>query len=92
MERREIKTMLQLASYLERFKLILPTERVTRNAVSLVVEELCGVLLRDQDIRVQQGVVLLTIHPIHKNEILLRKNEIVELLKKRHLVSVRDVR
>lgn len=84
--------MLQLASYLERFKLILPTERVTRNAVSLVVEELCGVLLRDQDIRVQQGVVLLTIHPIHKNEILLRKSEIVELLKKRHLVSVRDVR
>ncbi len=84
--------MQQLSSFLEKFLRLAPTERVTRSAVSLVVEELCGILLRDQDIRVQQGVVLLTIHPIHKNEILLRKSEIVDLLKKRHLVSVRDVR
>ncbi len=84
--------MRQLVSFLDKFLKITPTERITRGAVLLVVEEVCGIILRDQDVRLQQGVLFLSIHPIHKNEILMRKSEIVDLLKKRHLVSVRDVR
>lgn len=84
--------MLQLSSFLERFLRLAPTESITRNAVTATVEELCGILLREQDIRIQRGVVLLTVHPIHKNEILLRKGDILLNLKEKHLVLISDVR
>lgn len=84
--------MLPLASLLERFKHIVPTERVTRGTVLLVVQEVCGITLRDQDVRIQQGVVFLAVHPIHKNEILLQKKNVLDTLNKKHLVSIRDMR
>lgn len=84
--------MLQLSSLLERFKHLAPTESLSRKAVLSVVQEVCGFLLKDGDVRIERGTVLLHVHPIRRIEILQRKQEILQLLKEKHLLVLSDVR
>lgn len=85
--------MIELKDLLGRVgDLILSGER-ERNAVIDVVAKVVGIKVEKEKIKIKGGVVYLDVKPIYKNEILLKREEIIsglrELLGER---SPQDIR
>ncbi|MCH7529672.1 hypothetical protein IIB50_00950 [Patescibacteria group bacterium] len=72
--------MFNIATYLTKFKNIIPPNAFIKEECSKVVNDELGVELSGDEINVQRGVVYIKANQIIKSEILLNKNKILERL------------
>jgi len=72
--------MLGIESFLEKFKHIVPTDSVVREQCIIVVQTICGVTLKKENIQVRSSIINISCRPAMKNEIILHKQEILNML------------
>ena len=83
-----------ITEYLKKFKHIEPPERTVREVFISTVYSVCGISLKNHEVSLQYQTIFLHCNPIVKNEVLLRRGEILRvcqegLLGKR---SIREIR
>jgi hypothetical protein len=87
--------MFNIGDYLSKFKNITPPDKFVKDELVLVVKEIVGVEIEKGDIDVRNGTIFLSVDPIVKNEIFLRKAEVMENLKEKLKIykkTIRDLR
>ncbi len=85
--------MQNLSFYLKKFEVLSPPKGVVIRAVITAVEEVCGIVLTEEEIALHNGVIQLALHPVVRTEIILHKREITERLNGGALaLRVKDVR
>lgn len=87
--------MLNIGNFLEKFKNIVAPDKFVKDVLIAVIGDVAGVGVEKDDIGVRNGTIFLSIDPIIKNEIFLKKNEIMENLAKKLSVykkTIRDIR
>ncbi|MBT3283013.1 hypothetical protein HN375_02555 [bacterium] len=86
--------MFNISDYLSKFKNITPPDKFVKDELVAVVKEVVGVEIEKDSIDVRNGTVFLSVDPIIKNEIFLRKTEVLESLReklKSYKKTVRDL-
>jgi len=86
--------MFNIGDYLSKFKNITPPDKFVKDELVAVVKDVVGVEIEKDDIDVRNGTVFLSVDPIIKNEIFLRKKEVLESLRenlKSYKKTVRDI-
>jgi hypothetical protein len=73
--------MLGIESFLEKFKHIVPTDRIIKEQCIKTIHDICGITLEEKNIFVISSTITLTCRPAIKNEIILHKEEVLEILK-----------
>ena len=84
--------MLQLGQLLERFKNLPNIEKIKKQ---LVVEVFCknNIPIKIEQISIQKNTLFIKTNPILKTEIFLKKEEILEQIKKNSgLITLRDIK
>ncbi len=71
-----------LGDFLEKFKNIRDPKK-DRECVSEVVTEVLGVPVSEKEIQIKDKEIILSLSPILKNEVFLRKNEILKKLQEK---------
>lgn len=87
--------MLNIGNFLEKFKNIAAPDKFVKGVLIAVINDAAGVGIEKDDIDVRNGTIFLSIDPIIKNEIFLKKNEIMENLTKKlsaYKKTIRDIR
>ncbi len=74
--------MVEIKDLLGKFKNLLFSEEVKKQAVRDIISEIIGVKINSEDIRIKNNTIYLNIKPIYKNEILLKQEQIFLKLKK----------
>ncbi|KKQ88068.1 MAG: hypothetical protein UT09_C0004G0010 [Parcubacteria group bacterium GW2011_GWF2_38_8] len=74
--------MIEVKDLLLRFSNILLSERAKKKAIADVLYEVVGIKIRPEDIKILKDAICLNIGFVHKNEIFLKKNEILLGLEK----------
>jgi hypothetical protein len=72
--------MIEIKDLLARFNTILASEEIKSASVASVLEQVIGVKVKKEDIKIKNNTVYLNIKPIYKNEIFLHKDRIDSLL------------
>ncbi len=70
--------MIEIKDLLAKYEKLLFSEESKRESVRQAVSETIGVSLKPEDIRIKNGTVYLDLKPIYKNELLLKKEKILE--------------
>jgi len=83
-----------IASFLDRFNALKPPERYIAERVIDAVKHVCGITLRRAAISVRGKTVYINTSPAAKNEIMLRKSEILKNISREVLAgaAVTDIR
>lgn len=68
---------------MEKFKNITPPDKFVKDEFIGVVKDVIGIDIKKENIVVRGGKIFLSIDPIVKNEIFLRKGDVLETLKER---------
>jgi hypothetical protein len=87
--------MFNISDYLAKFKNITPPDKFVKDELVSVVKDVVGVEIEKGDIDVRNGTIFLSVDPLIKNEIFLRKGEVMESLKEKlraYKKTVRDIR
>jgi hypothetical protein len=86
--------MFNISDYLSKFKNITPPDKFVKDELVSVVKDVVGVDIEKGDIDVRNGTVFISTDPIIKNEIFLRKKQVMENLKeklKTYKKTIRDI-
>ncbi len=84
---------LKLASLLGRYAHLAPPDQVVRTAVAATIKSMAGIDISLQKISLEAGVVYVRASPLVKNEIALKKIEILaDLRRELGPNKVRDIR
>ncbi|KKR70516.1 MAG: hypothetical protein UU13_C0004G0012 [Candidatus Nomurabacteria bacterium GW2011_GWB1_40_7] len=73
--------MIEIKDLLGRFNNILLSEGRKKEAVKNVISETIGIQIKNQDIKIKNGIIYLSIKSIYKNEIFLKQDKILSRLK-----------
>ena len=68
--------MVEIKDLLSKFKNLLLSEEVKKQAVLNIISEVIKVKINPEDIRIKNNTIYLNIKPIYKNEILLKQEQI----------------
>mgnify|MGYP001578135690 FL=1 len=68
--------MVEIKDLLGKFKNLLFSEEVKKQAVRDIISEIIKVKINSEDIRIKNNTIYLNIKPIYKNEILLKQEQI----------------
>jgi hypothetical protein len=79
--RRGEKFMIEIKNLLVRFGDILLREEGKKEAVRKVISSVIKTEIKSEDVKIKNNVVYLNIKPIYKNEIFLKKEQILLALK-----------
>lgn len=80
-----------LRSLLERTRKILGTEIESRKDIAATVSGVLKVDIDERTVRIRGRKVVFDVHPAIKNEILLRKEELLTQLHRRGLTRIEDL-
>lgn len=84
--------MFNISSFLEKFKNITPPDKFVKDEFIGVVKDVIGIDIKKENIAVRGGKIFLSIDPIVKNEIFLRKRDMLETLKERLKVYKKTIK
>ncbi|MBL7045363.1 MAG: hypothetical protein ISR98_02075 [Parcubacteria group bacterium] len=84
--------MFNISDYLAKFKNITPPDKFVKDELIAVVKEVAGIDIEKSNIDVRNGTIFLSLDPLIKNEIFLKKNEVLESLKEKLKVYKKTVR
>lgn len=87
--------MFNISDYLAKFKNITPPDKFVKDELVVVVKDVVGIDIEKSDIDVRNGTIFLSIDPIVKNEIFLKKAEVLESLReklKSYKKTVKEIR
>jgi len=73
--------MIELKDLLLNFRNIILTEDLKKDIIIKIIHSSIGVQLKRQDIRIQNGILYLNTKPIYKNEIFIKRKEILTNLR-----------
>ena len=80
--------MNNLTSYLERFKQLIGDKKEEKESLQRILMQICCVNVSIDHIAIKEGVALITVSPIEKTELLLKKKEILSLCKEKNLFII----
>lgn len=86
--------MFNIGNFLEKFKNIAAPDKFVKDVLIIVIKDAVGVEVEKDDISVRNGTIFLSIDPVIKNEIILKKNEIMKNLTKKlstYKKTIRDI-
>jgi len=84
--------MFNIAIYLEKFRnLSLKDERV-KEEICLAIKKICNFEIAKEKISFKKGIINLSLLPIEKNEIFIKKDRLLLELKKRLQLNIVDLR
>lgn len=69
--------MNQLNNFLEQFKKLLIKGEGTKIAIQKLIEKHTKILIQLKEIKISNNIIFIKTHPIKKNEILFKVNEII---------------
>lgn len=72
--------MIEIKDLLLKFGNLLLSEEAKKEAIKNVISGIVGVKIKNEDIKIKNGTVYLSIKPIYKNEIFLKQEKILALL------------
>jgi hypothetical protein len=75
--------MIEIRDLLLKFNNILFLREIKRESVRSAIFETVGISIKPKDIEIKNSTVYLKIKPIYKNEIFLKQEKVLLLLKKR---------
>ncbi len=81
-----------IGSFLEKFKRLLGNDVFLREAVAQAIFNLFKIKIEPKDVIVKDGTAVIKAHPVFKNEIFLKKNQILEELKKNGVSGIRNIK
>lgn len=84
--------MFNISQFLEKFKNITPPDKFVKEIFISVVKDTSGIALEAGDLDVRNGVIFISTNPIVKNEIFLKKREILQNLSKELKQYKKDIR
>lgn len=87
--------MFNIGNFLERFKNITPPDKFVKDVFIYVVKDAVNIEIEKDDLDVRNGTIFISIDPIIKSEIFLKKNEIMKNLTKKlkeYKKTIRDIR
>ena len=84
--------MFNISDYLSKFKNITPPDKFVKDELVVVVKDVVGVDIEKEDIDVRNGTVFISTDPLIKNEIFLKKSEVLESLREKLKVYKKTVR
>jgi hypothetical protein len=73
--------MIEIKDLLLKFDNILLSEEFKKNSIINILNEITGLKIKLEDVKIKNNIVYLNIKPIYKNEILLKKDFIFLKLK-----------
>lgn len=68
--------MIEIKDLLLKFNNLLFSEEVKKNSIIDILNQVVGIQVKPEDIKIKNNIIYLNIKPIYKNEILLKKDEI----------------
>ncbi len=78
--------MLQgIQHFLKRFQVLTPPEGVAKRMVVEQVERVCGIALTEKQVRIQGTVAYIQANSVLRNELMLRKGEILRRIREQLL-------
>jgi hypothetical protein len=80
-----------IKEFLERYKQTILRGDTTREGIIRCIKDISGVELKNSDIKIERGVVTLTISSIKKNQIFLFKDHIILMIKKETGQSIYEI-
>lgn len=83
--------MENLSHYLQKFKVLLGDKTEEKRAIQQLFEDALSITLPLEDIAIRDSVATLTLSPIERTEMMLRKKELLSLLNNKG-VQVIDLR
>jgi hypothetical protein len=83
--------MNNLSGFLQKFKKIIGDKREENARISKVLVMICGVKIPPEKIDVREGVLYLSVRPVERTEVVLRKAEILTYLNEIG-ISMKDLR
>lgn len=72
--------MIEIKDLLARFEKILTGGEIKKELIVDIVAEITGVIIKKEDLKLQNGVLYLNIKPIYKNEIFIKKEKLLSRL------------
>jgi hypothetical protein len=74
--------MIEIKDLLSKFHNALLGEEIKKETIRNILSEAINFEIKKEDIKIKNGVIYLNIKPIYKNEIYLRKDQILSELEK----------
>lgn len=81
-----------LKAFLERYKNLIPTDRVIKETVVEVLEEVCDVSIETNQVTVRRGVVFLRVSPHVRALVYRKKDQLMQEVSSRSGKDITDVR
>ena len=75
--------MIEIKDLLVRFNNILLGEEGKKEIIKKTIYEVIGIEIKKQEIEIKNNIIYLNIKPIYKNEIFIKKDEILSQLKQK---------
>lgn len=72
--------MIEIKDLLLRFNNLLLTEEFKKDSIRNIISSVIGINIKSEDIKIKNNIIYLNIKPIYKNEILIKKDKINNLL------------
>lgn len=74
--------MIEIKDLLLKFGDLLLKEELKKDLIREIISKAINLPIKTEDIKIKKGIVFLNIKPIYKNEIILKKDEILIAFKK----------
>ncbi|MFQ5661677.1 MAG: hypothetical protein ACE5F2_00280 [Candidatus Paceibacteria bacterium] len=87
--------MFNIGNFLEKFKNITPPDKFVKDVLIGVVKDVVNIEIEKENIDVRNGTIFISADPIIKNEIFLKKSEIMQNLTgrlKQYKKTIREIR
>ena len=75
--------MIEIKDLLLRFNNDLLNKELKKELIISVLHRVIGIQIKNKDIQIKNNIIYLNIKPIYKNEVLLKKENIFQELKKK---------
>jgi predicted transcriptional regulator len=81
-----------LSDYLQKYRAIVDKRESNKQEIKETIQKVLSGEIKDEDIKIQRGVIDLRAHPVIKNLLYQKKEEILRLMKKKGIENIHDIR
>jgi hypothetical protein len=84
--------MFEIKNLLERYKNFTVPSRASVKAVCAAIQEVLQITVQEKNVEVSRGIARVSLSGTEKSELLLRKNEVLALVRIKTGESLKDIR
>ena len=81
-----------ISSLFQKIRERISRAQIDRKKISEIFQEVANIKLNESDISYKKGILVLKISPIKRNEVVIKKNLLLERIKKETRTPVSDIR